>query len=307
MKWIKQGLLFTSEHFPAWGNHAALQPTPLKLDDHTVRVFCGLRDDAGISRIGYADVAVSGNTLQVVGVSDQPVLDIGQPGAFDDNGVVPCAVSRTGDEIRLYYAGYQLVRRVRFIAFSGLAVSRDGGSSFERFSRTPVLERTHDEFLFRAVHSIFEDEGKWKAWYGGGSEFMEHGGRTLPVYDIRYMESPDGIRFPDKGQTVIGNEPGEHRVGRPFVVKQGGAYLMFFGASTPDVQYRLAFARSDDGVHWERMPDMGLSYAPDDFDSQMSAYPSVVALGGYTFLLYNGNEYGKMGFGYARLEGDLWS
>lgn len=30
-------------------------------------------------------------------MSRKPCLDIGKPGCFDDNGVVPCAITRVGD------------------------------------------------------------------------------------------------------------------------------------------------------------------------------------------------------------------
>ena len=56
---------------------------------------------------------------------------------------------------------------------------------------------------------------------------------------------------------------------------------------------------------WERKDDLGIRYAENEFDSDMSAYPSLVELGGKTYMLYNGNEYGKYGFGYAELEGEL--
>ena len=38
------------------------------------------------------------------------------------------------------------------------------------------------------------------------------------------------------------------------------------------------------------------------WDSQMQAYPAVVTAGGRTYLFYNGNDYGREGFGYAELE-----
>jgi predicted GH43/DUF377 family glycosyl hydrolase len=298
MIWDKKGIVFDPQGKFSWASHTALQPTPIVIGEK-IRIFAGFRDDAGISRVGWVDVDIE-NPEKVLGYSQNPALDIGLAGAFDDNGVVPTAIVRRGDALYLYYAGYQLVKNVRFIAFTGLAISHDDGLSFQRWRNTPVLERTTDEFLFRAIHTIFWDTDKWKTWYGGGNSFVAGEQKTLPIYDIRYMESADGIAFPDKGQTVLKNGENEYRVGRPYVVKRGDKYIMYFGASTPQEPYRLAYAESNDGVNWDRNDSLlDIPYQEGDFDSRMSAYPSVIDYNNRIYLFYNGNDYGKQGFGLA--------
>ena len=301
MKWIKKGLIFNPEGKFSWADNTALQPTPLLCDDK-IRVFAGFRDKEGISRIGWVDLNLS-DPSKVIGYSPFPALDLGLPGSFDDNGVVPTAVVRRGEEIYLYYAGYQLVKNVRFIAFCGLAISIDGGSTFKRYSNTPIMDRTHDEFLFRVVHTIIYDKGVWKAWYGGGSHFVSGAKKSLPIYDIRYIESEDGINFPTNGKTVLTQKDGEYRVGRPFVILENGIYRMFFGGSTQTEPYRLAYAESTNGENWVRMDsDLNMSYDSSEFDSEMSAYPSVIRVNGQLIMFYNGNNYGYEGFGMAILE-----
>ena len=244
-------LIFSPKGKIDWAVDTALQPTPLVLDDR-IRVYAGFRDQEGISRVGWVDLGLD-DPSKVIAYSELPALDIGLPGTFDDNGVVPSAIVKRGDEIYMYYAGYQLVRNVRFIVLGGLAISKDNGITFNRFSNTPVLDRTHNEFLFRVIHTIFYEDGRYKVWYGGGSHFIKTNMKTLPVYDIRYMESDDGKDFPDKGEIVLQNGINEHRLGRPYVIKYNKKYLMFFGASTPTQPYRLTYAESKDGKNWKRM------------------------------------------------------
>jgi predicted GH43/DUF377 family glycosyl hydrolase len=301
MKWEKKGLIFKPDGNSPWARHTALQPTPLLLSDDVIRVFIGMRDDDGIGRVGYVDVSAQ-DPSSVLGVSTEPCLDIGVPGAFDENGVIPCAVVQRDEGIFLYYAGYMLGHRVRFIAFSGLAVSRDGGLTFARHSRVPIIDRTDDELLFRAIHSIMYDEGKWKAWYGAGNSFMTGASKTLPCYNIRYMESTDGIRFPDRGEVVLDIRDDEHRVGRPYVIKVNGRYKMFFGAGSETEPYKLAYAESADGISWQRSDDrLGMALSPQGWDSEMMAYPAVVQWREKVYMFYNGNDYGRSGFGYAEL------
>jgi hypothetical protein len=302
LKWEKLGLVWGPDGKQAWARNSVLQPTVLVLNERVMRVYGGFRDDGGISRVGFVDVA-AGDPTRVLAVSEQPALDIGIAGTFDENGVVPtCAVRRDG-RIYLYYAGYQLGRQVRFYVFAGLAVSDDGGSHFERVHQVPVADRTDEELYFRVIHCLLEEQGTWRAWYGGGSSFVPHEGRTLPVYDVRYMESSDGFTFPASGEVAIPlRDENEHRVGRPWVVKRNDSYVMFYGAATKRDNYRLGYAESADGRHWTRCDEnVGISTTPGAWDSDMLAYPCVVEHQGNVFMFYNGNAYGAGGFGCAIL------
>jgi len=301
MNWQKKGLIFNAVNLSDWQQHTALQPSPIIIGDK-IRVFCGFRDEGGISRIGFVDVDAE-NPTKILGYSNKPVLDIGQPGAFDDNGVVPCAVVQRGKKIYMYYAGYNLGLTVRFKAFSGLAISEDGGQTFHRYQNNPVMERTNREFLFRAIHSILKVNGHWKVWYGGGNEFIKGKEKTLPVYNIRYTESPDGIDFTKEGEVIIDIEDDMYRVGRPYVIKHKEYYEMFYGYSSEDCPYRLTYATSEDGKNWtENRKFVELNYGKGEFDEFMSAYPSVIYYKNNYYMFYNGNFYGREGFGLAILK-----
>ncbi|HJR05810.1 MAG TPA: hypothetical protein VJ842_00835 [Pyrinomonadaceae bacterium] len=304
MKWLKRGLVYSPGGASDWAHNSALQPTPYLTPDNTIRIYVGMRDESGVSRVGYVEVSAD-DPSQVVRVSERPVLDIGKDGAFDENGVVPCAISAREDgALHLFYAGYQLGQKVRFYVFGGLATSRDGGESFERYERVPVCDRTDDELLFRVIHTMMFDEGKWKAWYGGGSEFeIDDDGKQYPSYNIRYAESPDGIHLSRDYKVCLDTAGEEYRVGRPYVIKDGGIYKMFYGASTKTEGYRLAYAESPDGINWTRKDsEVGIDVSESGWDSRMQGYPAVVSCKGKTYMFYNGNDYGREGFGYAELE-----
>jgi predicted GH43/DUF377 family glycosyl hydrolase len=301
MKWQKKGIIYGPDGSLPWAKHSALQPTPILISEEVIRVYVGFRDEEGKGRIGFVDVSAA-NPSRVLRVSEKPVLDIGIPGAFDDSGVIPCAIVKREHSFFLYYAGYQLTSRVRFLAFSGLAVS-DDGESFTRYKRTPTLERSDKELLFRAIHSIVLEDRVWKAWYGAGSEYVEGKDKALPSYDIRYIESQDGITFGAEGKVCIDiRRPDEYRVGRPYVIKHDGIYKMFYTIGTRAKSFRLGYAESVDGINWLRQDErIGLGVSDSGWDSEMICYPSVVQVEGTIYLFYNGNDYGRAGFGYAVL------
>lgn len=303
MRWIKKGLIYGPDGTYFWAKHSALQPTPYLASENVIRVYAGFRDEDGISRVGFVDVDAN-KPLEVLRISERPVLDVGVPGTFDENGVVPCAVTKRDGKLYLYYAGYQLGHRVRFLAFAGLAISEDGGNYFVRYSKVPILDRTENELLFRVIHSIMFEDNVWKTWYGGGSEFIQGDTTTLPVYDIRYLESKDGVNFDKKGKVCLGMRGvDEYRIGRPYVIKSGKIYRMFYATATKSKGFRLGYAESRDGIDWERKDEkIGIDVSESGWDSQMISYPSVIRYKDRVYLFYNGNDYGKDGFGYALLE-----
>jgi hypothetical protein len=301
MKWIKKGLIYGPDRSMTWAKHSALTPTPMLKDSKTIRVFAGFRDDQGVSRIGYVDVEAA-NPSVIKKISKRPVLDIGIPGTFDDNGVILGDVIKANDVIRMYYVGFQLVQKVKFLAFSGLAISRDNGDTFERVSSAPILDRSDEGLYFRAIHSVLFENGIWKAWCGAGSEWETIDGGTFPKYNVKYYESADGINFPEKGITCLDYRLNEYRIGRPRVYKKGNVYRMFFTKGTITKDYLAGYAESENGLTWSRMDEkIGIQKSKTGWDSEMLCYPSVIEVNRKAYMFYNGNNFGYDGFGYAIL------
>lgn len=143
MKWEKKGLIYCPKNENSWMKDFAMLPTPLLMGD-VLRIFIGFCDNNNVGRIGYVDVNPE-NPSEIRGVSQKPVLDIGRKGCFDDNGVVPISIIKKEKEIFLYYVGFQLGVKIPYYMFGGLAISRNGGETFERYSESPILDRIGDD------------------------------------------------------------------------------------------------------------------------------------------------------------------
>jgi predicted GH43/DUF377 family glycosyl hydrolase len=303
MKWTKKGRIYIPDGRLWWAKKYAFPPTPYFLKDQVLRIYVSFCDENTIGRVGYVEVDAE-DPANVLRVSSRPVLDIGTPGAFDENGVLPTCVVPVEDRLYLYYVGYQLGYRVRYFQFEGLAVSKDGGESFQRCQRTPVIDRSENELVNRTSSFVMREGGVFKMWYVGGSDWRDVHGKMLPVYKLRYLESSDGIHWPPEGRVCLDfRDADEHAFGRPWVFRRSERYGMFYSVRTHSRGYRLGYAESPDGVNWQRMDDkIGLDVSPSGWDSQMMAYSSLVHYHGRTYLFYNGNNCGETGFGYALLE-----
>jgi hypothetical protein len=297
--WEKKGLVYVPDGSMPWAKHSALTPTPYRLTDDIIRVFAGFRDKKGVSRIGYVDVDAT-NPSRILGVSKEPVLDIGKAGCFDDNGVILGDVIRYEDKVLMYYVGFQLVANVKFLAFTGLAVSHDEARSFVRIGPSPVMDRSDEGLFFRAIHTVIYEDGILKCWYGVGSKWSRINETEYPQYTTGYIESQDYMLFPKNGNVCLQFVNDEYRIGRPRVQKTNEGFRMYYTKGTLSGSYLPGYAESADGKSWQRMDEnVGISPSEHGWDSQSLSYTAPLAVNNKEYLFYNGNDMGKTGFGYA--------
>lgn len=303
MKWIKKGLIYCPDGSCSWARSHAMVPTPYFAGDDVLRLYVGFRDKNGISRIGFVELDAN-NPSKVLKVSENPLLDVGAPGTFDDNGVIPSSVVNFNGKLYLYYFSFQLGVKVRYFMFSGLAISEDGGNTFARYSRVPVLDRSNRELFFRSGPFVLLDNGLWKMWYVAGSEWIDINGKISPSYSIKHLESEDGINWGKEGRSCIAPaHDDEYGVGRPFVIKDSGLYKMFYSIRSKSKGYTIGYAESADGLSWTKKDgEVGIDFSDNGWDSQMICYHSIVKHRGITYMFYCGNNFGESGFGYAVLE-----
>jgi len=298
IRWERGGRLLEPQRQQPWiVSHAAL-PVADRVDDERYRVYFSARDEANRAHIGFCDVEVA-DALRVVSVADAPVLGPGPLGSFDDAGVTTSCLVTYGGSKYLYYSGWSLGVSVPFYLASGVAVSRDGGRTFQRWSTAPLLDRNEVDPLLNASPWVLVEGGVWRMWYVSGTAWTLDGGQPKHYYNIRYAESLDGLHWTRAGRVAIDYATAdEHALARPCVIKDGAVYRMWF--SCRGSSYRLGYAESDDGLTWTRRDEAaGLEPAATGWDSEMIAYPFVFAQDHGLRLLYNGNGYGASGFGYA--------
>ncbi|MDB5815381.1 MAG: hypothetical protein JWN23_2498 [Rhodocyclales bacterium] len=301
MRWRKLGLVFTPDGSVSWMRSHATTPTPFDLGDGRLRIYMSLRDDLGMSRVGFVDVDASDPT-HVLRISEHPCLDIGKPGTFDDNGALCTSVLRLDDgSMLMYYVGFELSTHVRYRLLTGAALSRDGGETFERIQPTAILERSPAELYFRCGACVLHDEKRFRMWYIAGSEWIKLGDKDVPVYELRYMESRDGLDWPREGETVMRLAPDEHGFGRPWVVREDGIFKLYYSIRRISLKgYRLGYAESRDGHDWTRLDARaGLDVSASGWDSEEIMYSAVMHSGGRCYAFYNGNDFGRTGFGVA--------
>ncbi|MEX2643867.1 MAG: hypothetical protein WD270_10460 [Acetobacterales bacterium] len=294
--WAKHGLLIEPRRDLWWMRSHAMVPTVEPRGGGLYRVYFSGRDDRNRSHIGWAEIDLSGEP-RVAAFAEEPVLTLGELGTFDDNGVTPSCVVRSGERSLLYYIGWNQGTNVRMHLYGGLAHSEDGGATFTRWSRAPILERIRIEpFLNTAPYVIRQPEG-WRMYYVSCTGWLSP---DLPRYHIRTATSADGYRWRREGAVAIDYaDENENALARPMVLRDGDIYRMWFACKGTG-GYRVGYAESADGVAWHRRDDLaGIGPSEDGWDSQMICYAFVFEHEGRKAMLYNGNDYGAGGIGLA--------
>jgi len=302
MNWTKLGLVFDAKTYSTgkWFCNSALTPQPYRLSEDIIRVYAGFRDAEGISRIGFADID-SKDPTRIVSVAQKPVLDIGRDGCFDDNGLILGDVVVGPDGIYLFYVGFQLVKKAKFLAFSGVAISHDNGANFCRLSEAPILGRSANQTTIGAIHTARYENGVWRLWFARGDGWENINGNPYPQYHICYTETKDLLNIPRHAQVCVKPIDSEYRVGRPKVYKLAdGRYFMYATKGTLEGEYSPSFFWSNDGVKWDRDDSqVGISNSISGWDSDTLCYPALISNQDTTLMVYNGNRMGFDGFGVA--------
>jgi sucrose-6-phosphate hydrolase SacC (GH32 family) len=305
--WVKRGLIYTPDGRLPWARSHAQIPTVDLVDDERWRIYFSTRDEKNRSLTTYIEVRADDPSV-IVYEHPEPILALGPPGAFDDAGVMPAWVVDYDGRKLLYYCGWSVREAAPYEIQVGLATSSDGGRTWEKYSEGPVLGRIPTEPLLTSTPCIRIEDGRWRSWYLSGTRWDVIGGRMEPFYHLRYAESRDGVDWVREGVVAIDHRsPEEGGIARPSIVRDDGVYRMWFSyrggsdfRSDSRSSYRIGYAESEDGIRWTRMDERaGIDVSSTGWDAEMVAYPHVFDHRGSRYLVYNGNGFGRTGFGYA--------
>lgn len=303
MKWLKKGLIYCPSGKYGWDYDTFMTPHAMLLDENTIRIYGGTRDKEGVSRITYIDVKAS-NPKEILYISDKPVLDIGNPGCFDDNGVILGDMLKIDNQLYMYYVGFQHVQKAKFYAFSGLAISDLEGKEFKRYSEVPIMDRTDTGKFGRCIHTVLYENGVFKIYYAIIHNWHYINNKPYPAYNIWYTESKDGKNISNQDKTLcIDVNELEYRIGRPKVYTTNKGYEIFYTRDFKTKEYVVGYSQSADGKIWTRRDELaGLNKSEsNEWDSEMACYPVLLKYKDKIYMFYNGNGMGKTGVGYAEL------
>lgn len=318
MKWRKLGRIFDPSQLrlPNDCVQFAQSPQALVFDDF-VRIYFSTRsidpsNGKYLSHVAFVDVAK--NFRDILRVSDRPVIELGALGCFDEHGIFPMNVVRHDGKVYGYTCGWSRRVSVSVETAIGLAISHDNGLTFQRIGDGPVLAASMHEPCLVGDGFVRVIDGLFHMWYIFGTGWKRFDGQAAPdrTYKIGHATSTDGVLWEKEEARQIVDDllgPDESQA-LPTVVCVDGVFHMFFCFResfdfrlTKGRGYRIGHAFSHDLSNWTRDDETPLLEGTSGaWDSDMQCYPHAFNCDGRILLIYNGNAFGRDGFGLAELE-----
>jgi len=179
-----------------------------------------------------------------------PILEKGEPGSWDDEGILGLSVLYDGETYHMWYHGNNAI---------GYANSVNG-ITWEKYEGNPVITTggsgSWDELHLQMGHVIFDGD-IYKMWYDGHGSYG---------WAIGLATSPDGIHWTKdtlNSPVLTTGETGswdDFAVWSPHIIKEDGAYKMWYTGHQDrmDIGFyfvRIGYAESFDGITWTKHPD----------------------------------------------------
>ena len=176
--------------------------------------------------------------------ADNPVLEVGPNGSWDDKSVAGPCVILVGDIYKMWYQGND-GNTFRI----GYATSPDG-INWTKADENPVLNvgasGTWDDDNL-GYSCVLYDGSLYKMWYHAYDGSNER---------IGYATSTDGISWEKRAEPVLelgtSGSWDDSYLMIPQVLLIDNEYIMWYGGSDDDFNMKFGCARSADGINWTK-------------------------------------------------------
>ena len=294
MKWEKLGLIFNVENQFDWMcSHASL-PIAQILNGDIFRIYFSTRDSNNRSNGAYIDIDIL-NPFEIINISEQPVLLPGDIGLFDDSGVSLSSFCNG----KLFYLGWNLPKNVPFSNQIGSAIFEDSGIYKNR--RMPLLPKCEKEPFSFGYPWVMYHKGKYKMWYDVIVKWTRNSPDSY-ISKLRLAESQDGINWDKTYIDCVLLQFEEKCISRPCIIYENEIFKIWYSINLNE-KYSIGYAESLNGIDWQRKDqEVGKEKKKIGWDSEQIEYPYVFDHKDDRYMLYNGNGYGRTGFGLAKLQ-----
>lgn len=285
---------------PQLASHAS-NPTPLHLGGAEYRVFYASRDEQNRSSLAFFDFDV--DAIEVTNIGQEPLFSFGGTGTFFSHGVTPGSIYEADGHLWLSFMGWKTPGLgAHWFGEIGLLNLNEQKSRTTLWSKGPLLGRRKSDPVSLSYPGVVRlDAGGYLMIYG--STVTWDAGNDEMLHVLKVATSPNGFDWHPIAH------PHPHILGSaqafsgPNLLSRGeGIYDVYFSyRGAPPSKYKIGRSRFDSkDFSWRRLPDpviVGLD--PNTIGLEMQEYPALFRHEGRTFMLFNGDGYGRTGVGLA--------
>jgi predicted GH43/DUF377 family glycosyl hydrolase len=241
---------------------------------------------------------IYGQNIPWVKHPGNPVLDVGVPGSWDDEGVgFPCVIFEN-DTFHMWYSGYNGTD-----LNIGYATSLDGIYWEKDTVNNPVL--THGQPPDWDAYEIYTPmvvkvDNVYHMWYSGAAiDDQDNIGHATSSDRVHWDEDPEN-------PVILRGEPQSwdmQWVVTPFVIFQSDTFHMWYSGAPNISNVSIGYATSTDpyGKNWTKdtLHNPILSPVPGNWDYPRIEYPSISSFNDTLYMFYTGGNYNNRDIGFA--------
>lgn len=299
MKWKKLGQIYFFKTIDSFLQTHASNPLAILLRDDIYRVFFSGRSRENKSSIGYVDIDIL--KKETISICDKSIFNHGKKNSFFSHGISIGNIHEINSKKYIQFMAWQIKGEDHWRGNIGRLRLSDDYSTLKLDPNKVFMGIDEEDQISLSYSWVIKENNIYKMWYGSTIDWKSKNGEMIHV--IKYATSKNGEKWTKHGIAVPYELGVAQAFSRPTVIKDDKGYHMWFSYRSGDgTKYRIGNAHSLDGKIWNRKKNSGIDVSDHGWDSEMICYPFVFDHKGKRYMLYNGNEYGKMGFGLAILE-----
>jgi len=297
--WKKLGQLFqVNNQNPYLCSHAA-NPLAVHLENDIFRIFYSGRNKENKSSIGYVDINII--TQEIINYPKEPILVYGNENSFYSHGISIGNAFDVNDKTYILFMGWQYPKNEHWRGDVGRIELTDK-IDMKVTPSSAFMGIDEEDKISLSYPFVMYHEGIYKMWYG--STITWDAGNNEMIHAIKYATSKDGENWQKHGVAIPYEIGIAQAFSKPSVIIENGIYHMWFSfREGTGKTYRIGYATSKNGIEWKRHDNYtGIDVSEEGWDSQMICYSFVFSHKENYYMLYNGNQNGKEGFGLTILK-----
>lgn len=300
--WLPIGLIFCPDGKNTFMKSHASLPFAEQIQEGIFRIYFSSRNQDNKSNLFFLDFNMK--KKEIIFIQKEPLLKLGENGFFDSDGIMACHLINISNEKYIYYIGWNLSKSVPFRNAIGIAKFNE--KELKKVFNGPILDRSPFDPCFVASCCTIKVENEFLMYYLSCINWIDELHEIKHSYNIKIAVSSDGLFWKPTGKIAIDFRfENEYAISVPRVIVEDDKFKMWYSyrGGQYSENYRIGYAESLNGLEWKRLDEeIKLNSSTIPWDSQMQCYPFIFDYNDNRYMLYNGNEYGKTGFGIAILE-----
>lgn len=300
MKWVKKGQIFEVNNTNEFLISHASNPLAVNIKDDVYRVFYSGRDKNNKSSVGYVDIDII--KQNIIEACKTPLLTYGDQNSFYSHGIsIGNMYCDNHGNDNILFMGWQIPEGGHWRGDVGKILVKNK-LDMKLNPKEAFMSVDEEDKVSLSYPWVEFHDGIYKMWYGSTIDWSSENGEMIHV--IKYATSADGETWTKHGVAIPYELGVAQAFSRPSVIIDESGYHMWYSyRNGRGTAYRIGYSHSQDGINWiNQLDKVGLDINSKGWDSEMICYPFVFDHHGRRFMLYNGNDFGREGFGLAELE-----